>query len=717
MPPDFWNPDKRSAIVLWWIAPAGSDIPLCATDLPPDMSVHVATALDSSEDTPACDAVVIAAEFSLAEKQSLCRSAQERDLPLLVILAEGEDAGSELDALSQAGADLLLPCFHLASLLHGLRRLVEDRRHLAVMRDAQVVQDQARRMLKIAHWHYDLENKRFRMFNGEVFGLEGLEHSQLDPISLTRSLSARVPAADLKRITNSFRQAISDGQESLCHYRWHHDDGQWRWVEMQLTRSDGPLLQINGLCVDVSERYQNQREITRMAYYDPLTGLRNRVLLERCVDELLAETEGGSSKVAFFYFDIDHFSRINNVLGHDAGDELLRLLAARLCEHFKACGTPTDDMLDSLAAGYFEGAGCRKKGLGRLAADSFGLFFRVAEEESACRETVDAMADELLALFNDPFLHNGQAIYLAASIGISVSRSGDSARELIQQADLALHEAKAAGRCCSRYYLPDMMPRLSQSLQYLDGMKQALMRREFSLFYQPRVSADGRRLLALEALLRWSSPEMGMVPPATFIPLAEESGQIVEIGDWVFEQACQQLVAWQQGPLAQCKLSVNVSARQLRTPGFVDHCADQLRRSGVEPSRIELEITEGVLIDSQLAGDALGALRALGLGISLDDFGTGYCSLSYLLRFPITAVKLDRSFVRQISQETEKAAVVGAVTQLAHTLKMDVVAEGVEDIADWQALQSLGCDQMQGFYFARPMPATELECWLETLTP
>ena len=424
MPPDFWNPDKRSAIVLWWMAPEGSEIPLSAKDLPLDMSMHVTSALKFSENSPSCDAVVIAAEYSISEKQSLCRRASERGLPLLVILAPGDESEREVDELSQVGADLLLPYFHLASLLHGLRRLVEDRRRLASMRDAQMVQDQARRMLKIAHWHYDLENKRFRMFNGEVFGLTGPEYNQIDPSGLPKVLSARVSDTDLRRIIESFREAVVDGKESLCHYSWHHGDGQWRWVEMQLTRSEGPLLQINGLCVDVSERYQSQREITRMAYYDTLTGLRNRVLLERCLDELLAGSGEGCSKTAFFYLDIDHFSRINNVLGHDSGDELLRLLAARLCERFDVCGMPSDEMLDSLVAGYFEGAGCREKGLGRLAADAFGLFVSVAEEESACRRAVDATAEKLLALFEEPFFHNGQAIYLEASIGISVSRPG-----------------------------------------------------------------------------------------------------------------------------------------------------------------------------------------------------------------------------------------------------------------------------------------------------
>ena len=711
MPPDFWNPDKRSTIVLWWIAPSDVNVPLSAGDLPPDIVLHYAPSLEREAAAPRCDVVVIAAQWTAADKSALCRRAQEQGVPALAILSPGEEAEDEGESLEQAGATMLLPAFHAVSLLHGVRRLVVEQRRWMSMRDVQSVQNQAHRMLKVAHWHYNLDRQRFRLFNGEAVGLAQLEYSHLDPVSLVRRLSATVPAADLQQLTRCFRQVVSDGNQALCHCRWRHGDGQWRWVKIQLSRSDGPFLQINGLCVDVTERFRNQREITRLAYFDPLTGLRNRMMLERDLDKLLNQRQPRRGSVAFFYFDIDHFSRINNVLGHDTGDQLLRLLATRLCQQFRACQSPSDALLDSLAAGNFDTSLDYARGLGRLAADSFGLFLRVAGEEAACRKAVDATAAELLALFEAPFLHNGQQIYLAASIGISISRPGSTARSLIQQADLALHEAKAAGGCCSRYYLPDMMPRLSQSLQYLDGLKQALRRNEFSLHYQPRVSADGRRLLALEALLRWSSPALGSVPPATFIPLAEESGQIIEIGDWVFEQACRQLVAWRQGPMAGCKLSVNVSARQLRSPGFVERCAQQLRESGVEPSRLELEITEGVLIDNQLAGDALGALRALGLGISLDDFGTGYCSLSYLLRFPITAVKLDRSFVRHISQEVEKTAVVNAITQLAHTLKMDVVAEGIEAQADWQALQALGCDQMQGFYFARPMPVDKLEQW------
>ncbi|WP_372864262.1 putative bifunctional diguanylate cyclase/phosphodiesterase [Spongiibacter sp.] len=719
MTPDIWSSDDEFSVSLLWLQD-GADSHCCELlTLPDGYSLHVRSTTDIAAVAGLlyCDAVILDAGLSLAKQLFCCRYFKDLNLPVIALLGEAsEQRDEQVSMLCDAGVDELIFEFHPQAFMRSTERLVTRQRSLSRLRYVEQVQSQALALVRIAHWQYDVGRRRFRVFNGSVFGYRNVASGAIDEQDLWRLFSDGFHLADRSRLLRDFNRVVTLGRESRDTYRWKDPERGWRLIEMQFccrVDEQGASVAVSGLCVDVTERRESQREIARQAYFDSLTGLANRVLLECCLDSILYGQQHRDDSVVLFHLDVDHFSRVNNVLGHACGDALLVELVARLRRTLAYRGVVDGELLDRLAAGEAAGAldnGCL---LARLAADSFAVLLCLEElEEAPRRDSVSALAAKVLQIFEQPFYYQGQSLVLTASLGVSFSHAEISGRGLMQQADLALHEAKSAGRRRLRYYLPDMMPRLSQRLSFQSALSAALENRELRLYYQPQLSADGRRVRGAEALLRWHNPELGEVSPEIFIPLAEESGQIVDIGRWVFAEACAQLRSWCGTDLQGCLLSLNISARQLHDRGFVDYCLATAAAAGVSVSQLELEITEGVLIADEEAARCVSRLHAQGFRIALDDFGTGYCSLSYLLRFPLNSLKIDRSFVHDIACAPDKAAVVSAITQLSAQLGLDVVAEGVEQAADWHRLQQLGCRQVQGFLFGRPMAADALRDWL-----
>jgi diguanylate cyclase (GGDEF)-like protein len=434
---------------------------------------------------------------------------------------------------------------------------------------------------------------------------------------------------------------------------------------------------------DITDRRRAQAQIERMARHDALTGLPNRVLFRERLNEAVGRGGDGSS-LAVLCIDLDRFKAVNDTLGHPVGDELLRAAAQRLCE----CVRQTD-----LVA--------------RLGGDEFAIIQLDAPQPAASR----ALADRLVRMIAAPFDIAGHQVLVGATVGVVLSPDdGLDPDDLLKKADLALYDAKAAGRGTYSFFKPQMDEQAQGRRGLEIDLRQAMEQDQLAIHYQPIVSLDTDQVVSFEALLRWRHPVRGMVMPDLFIPLAEETGLIEPLGEWVLQHAFAEAVRWP----AHVSVAVNLSPTQVQCGDLVRVVAAALARSGLAPQRVELEITESVrLAENSVNLSVLHRLHALGVRICLDDFGVGYSSLSYLRSFPFKKIKIDRSFVRDVVDNAEAAAIVAAIATLGSSLNMAITAEGVEEADQLQKLRELGCDEAQGYYLSRPRSAGEVEALLQ----
>ncbi len=454
-----------------------------------------------------------------------------------------------------------------------------------------------------------------------------------------------------------------------------------QWLSMVAIRNEqGETTHYLGVFADLSEKKQAETRLHRLAYYDVLTNLPNRLLLEERLKQALAAASSNNLLAAVLHLDLDRFKAINDTLGHASGDKLLQAVAERLTGNVRGSDT-----------------------LARFSGDEFAVLLTdVGNQENAAlvaRKILDALAR--------PFVLDGHEIFITPSIGIAFYPADAANKDdLLRNADTAMSHAKAQGGNGYRFYDAKMNAGISQRLTLETGLRHALKRNEFLLYYQPQVDLRSGKIIGMEALLRWQHPERGLVSPAEFIPLLEETGLIVQVGEWVLRAACAQNSAWLAAGLPRMRMAVNLSAHQFRQSSLADAVCQALEDSGLAPELLELEITESIMIqDLQTTLTTLNQLHLIGIQISIDDFGTGYSSLSYLKRLPISKIKIDQSFVRDICGDPDDAAIADAVISLGHSLKMQVIAEGVETVEQLDYLRAHGCDEFQGYYFSRPVPA------------
>jgi diguanylate cyclase (GGDEF)-like protein len=441
------------------------------------------------------------------------------------------------------------------------------------------------------------------------------------------------------------------------------------------------------LAVEMAQKQAAELQVEALAFHDPLTGLANKALLRQRVNSFLEPRAGASAPAALLLLNVDGFKHINDSLGHAAGDAVLRATAERLVR----CAPDAE-------------------GVARLGSDEFAVFLRGVDSVDA----VSALQDRLFADVAQPMPQAGEQLRITVSAGASLAPGdGGGFDELFQHADIALHRAKAAGGNALRFYDAAMNREVSQRLTLRNGLRLALEDGHFVLHYQPQFALVGGGLVGVEALLRWRHPEQGMVPPMQFIPEAEASGLIVPIGTWVIDEACRQAAAWRAAGVNVPVVAVNLSAKQFQRGDILRDVADALARSSLQADGLELELTESILVqDAPLVLETVRKLRALGVRMSIDDFGTGYSSLAYLRDFPVDKLKVDQSFVRDLATRPDGGVIVSTIVQMARSLGLETIAEGVEDDATAQALVTLGCDQAQGYHYARPMPPAELEAFL-----
>lgn len=426
----------------------------------------------------------------------------------------------------------------------------------------------------------------------------------------------------------------------------------------------------------ITER--KQAHLYHLAHYDALTGLPNRLLFRDRLQEAVAHAQQRNRMMAILLLDLDRFKTINDTLGHSAGDALLKAAAGRL-------------------------SGCVRQGdtVARLGGDEFTLILQDVRHV----EDVASIAQKVLRVLAQPIAISGHEMFVSASIGISLYPFDDEPGKLLKNADAAMYRAKEQGRNTYQFYTLDINERSLERLRLETSLRYALERNELEVHYQPQFCLHSGAVVGVEALIRWRHPEWGLVPPQHFIPLAEETGLIVAIGEWVLKAACAQGRVWRDAKLP-VRIAVNVSAQQCRRGGFVSAVARALGETGLDPKYLELEITESALMrDIDKTIQSLGALTQLGVAIAIDDFGIGYSSLSYLKRFPIDALKIDRSFVCGLPDGEDDVAIARAVIALAHSLDLKVIAEGVEKEEQAQFLRAHGCHQAQGHWFSRPLLA------------
>ena len=457
------------------------------------------------------------------------------------------------------------------------------------------------------------------------------------------------------------------------------------WVGITAVFDDeGDLASYVCFFSDISERKASEQRIHRLAYYDALTHLPNRTLFQDRLHTALQQGERNKSWVVLMFLDLDRFKPINDSLGHAAGDRMLKDMATRLL----AC---VDD--DDTVA--------------RMGGDEFTLLLQPRATRVMALNQAVSVAEQILASLVQPFVLENREFFVTASIGIALSpQDGNELSQLMKNADTAMYHAKERGKNNFQFYQADMNASALERLELESDLRHALEQQEFILYYQPQFSGDGKRLTGVEALLRWNHPRRGLVPPGDFIPVLEELGLVVDVGDWVLAESCRQLKCWHQAKVRVPKVSVNISVRQFSDGQLGTRIANILKETGLSPACLELELTESILMrEVSEALQILASLKNLGLSIAVDDFGTGYSSLNYLKQFPIDVLKIDRTFVDGLPAGEQDAQIVRAIIAMAHSLNLAVIAEGVETHEQLEFLREHGCDEVQGYLFGRPMPA------------
>ncbi|MDK9717290.1 MAG: EAL domain-containing protein [Trichlorobacter sp.] len=544
----------------------------------------------------------------------------------------------------------------------------------------------AQRIARIGSWEWSLQTNEL-YFSPELFSILG--YTKATPQVSPEWLYQQVNPADIPVVRKALAVTIESGRCLDLTFRIATCSGDEIVVasqaELELDTAGRPELLV-GTLLDVTDRTKAEQEIHHLANYDALTGLPNRNLMHDRLQQAIVQSVRMQGSVGVLLLDLDRFKGVNESLGHKAGDQLLRTVAERL----RVCVRESDT-------------------LARVGGDEFVVVLSIVADEDG----VSSAASKILAIISEPFVIEEQELYLTASIGVAVyPTDGADVHTLLKHADLAMYQAKDMDRNNFQFFSSDLNVKVMERMVLESSLRRALERDEFELFYQAQVDVVERSIIGFEALLRWRHPDLGMISPDKFIPLAEETGLILSIGEWVIRTACRQAKSWQDAGLPPIRMAVNLSGKQFRTK-LDQVVASILLETGLGASWLELELTESILMRNAAENQQLlQALSGMGCSLSIDDFGTGYSSLAYLKNFPLGRLKIDRSFVRDIITNPDDRAIAKIIIDMAHTLKMEVTAEGVEDHDQLELLKSYGCREIQGFLFSKPLAAAAAEALL-----
>ncbi len=617
-----------------------------------------------------------------------------------VILISGEDTTDAVIGALRGGADdYVRKPYSVAQ----LQRVVDGALHKAALQAANRAMSHRLKASEQLH-RYLVETSpdliftldaegRFSYLNPRVGALLGYDRQSL----IKRPFASIVAEEDVERLE---AQLSRPGRSFTLELRLlrRQEDGDRRpgeGITVSLTaipmeQADGPFgpaAGLYGVARDISERKRAEAIISFQAYHDQLTHLPNRALFKDRLELAIAQARRRGGMLAVMFADVDRFKLVNDSYGHAEGDALLRGIASRLSETLRRGDT-----------------------LARLGGDEFTILL----PDVGCLDDVESVARKIIATLGAPFKLSRADFRATVSIGIALfPRDGDSAEDLIRHADIAMYGVKRSGKNAFRFFEPELISHHHDRIRLENALRLAFERDELELHYQPQVSLSRKAIVGVEALLRWTHPTLGSIPPSTFIPVAEEIGLIGEISAWVMERACRQLAEWRAAGHTALRMSLNLSPHDFGHRDIVDTVIDCVRRHHLPPAQIELEITESLMMnDSDGVAAKVRALRDAGLSVAIDDFGVGYSALAYLQKFPVSTIKIDRSFVRELSGQAGNP-IISAITGIARGFGLSMVAEGVEEASQVETLGGLGCDVMQGYLFARPAAAEQVGRWLD----
>jgi diguanylate cyclase (GGDEF)-like protein len=618
------------------------------------------------------------------------------ETPVLLLIAVDE-AGVVERGLEAGITDFAIRTSPPALLTHRVRQMLRVKHTVDDLQRSESSLEHAQRIARLGNWAWD-PAADVVTWSSEVERLLEVPDG-LRAAPMARFL-ARVHASDRSAAQTALATLVADGHPIAQDVRFALNGGGTRVLRAQgeaVFDETRRLVGVVGTLQDITERTVTEDRIRFLAYYDSLTSLPNRVLFTERLRAMLGTARRRGLLVATIFVDLDNFKSVNDTMGHTAGDELLQAVALRFRESLRDSDVFTRDRLapDGEAAT-----------VARLGGDEFilaiGDLTRVEDVPRIARRIQDALKQPIALSFGE--------VFVTTSMGISVfPQDGQTVEELFKNADAALYHAKDSGRNCFQFFSSSLNEAALQRLLLEAHLRRAVHNQELLAYFQPQVDGRTDRVVAVEALMRWQRPEAGLVPPAQFIHVAEESGSIHELGRWILRSASAASVA--RGWAARgVRIAVNISPRQFQRPDVVETLVGAVIESGLTPEAVSLEITESVLADHARAVPTLLSLKNAGFSIILDDFGTGYSSLTYLKALPLDALKIDRSFIRTLTTDPRDTAIVTAIIGVARSLNMDVVAEGVERPAQKQKLLELGCSVMQGYLFGRPVPVDQITC-------
>ncbi|PYS46306.1 MAG: hypothetical protein DMF68_19535 [Acidobacteria bacterium] len=624
----------------------------------------------------------------------------EQSPDTVVIMISGEqNIESAIDALRAGAFDYITKPFDLQHVEAAVRRALE---HQELRRSKRYYENFLEEMVKQRTAELDKANQTLRVLIEAsplaIFVLDEKKNvilwnpaaEQTFGWSKIEVLNKPLPIIPEDR-REDFEKGFADTLQgrAIANYEAYHQkkDGSLVDVNIWTTRLLNPDGEVNGvmaIVADITERKQAEEKIHYLAYNDTLTGLPNRVSFEERLNEALTRGESSQQPLAVMFLSLDRFKKFNDTLGHIIGDQLLRSVSERLSTAVREG--------DAIA---------------RFASDEFAFLLTRARTADDAAE----MAQKFQNILEAPFKVDDQELYVTASIGIGLyPHDAVDAQGLLKNAGAALYRAKQQGGSNFQFYTADMNERALKRLSLENQLRSAIERKEFKVYYQPQVNITTGQIVGMEALVRWQHPEMGLVSPAEFIPLAEDTGLIAPIGELVLRSACAQTKSWHDCGFNSLRVAVNLSPRQFQQPDLLLMIETTLKETGLRPESLELEVTESsVMKNTESAIKTLSELKSMGIKISIDDFGSGYSSLGYLKHLPIDVLKIDQSFVRDMTTAPNDAAIVMAIIQLAHSLQLKVTAEGVETEDQLRFLRLLRCDEMQGYLFCRPVPVEAFE--------
>jgi len=639
------------------------------------------------------DAILLDINMPDVDGFEVCRTIRQQPgglhLPILMVTGDGEKEMIHR-TFGSGATDFIAKPFNPVVLGYRVRYMLRATEVLQSLRHNQERLMLAQDIAGLGYWDWDLVND---VWNFSTKTKAILKSDAPDLAGFEVLLRAVHPdEKDAVRVT--LERALAGETQFNFEHRIVWPDGQVRHVHSQAGIKRDPLdrpVQVTGTIHDITDRrltedqlYEKEMHLNYLAYHDALTGLPNRLLFQDRFQHAISRAKRSRKRVVILFLDLDRFKKVNDSLGHEIGDQLLREVALRL----KSCAREEDT-------------------LARLGGDEFVLLLEELDQENAA----SVVAKKVIAQLARTFEVGGFQLYASASIGIGVyPDNGESVEELMKCADVAMYRAKERGRNGFQFYTPDMNARAQELLLLENSLRQALSKGQLEIYYQPQLDMWTGEFFGAEALIRWNHPEKGLLLPAEFLSLAEETGLIMSLTEWVLKTSCRQNQLWQEAGFQPLVLAVNITPRMFQQPELIPMVSKALEGSGLDPRYLELEVTESMIMqDLEATIRTMEELVRMGVSISIDDFGTGYSSLSCLRQLPIKKLKIDQLFVRDISSNPNDVAIAASVIALANSMNLGVIAEGVETKEQLKFLQDQGCRQGQGFLFSRPLPAAEVE--------